>query len=229
MPTSFLPVSDGDRLAWLTNFKNKIGGYATTFGITAAEVTAVTNDHSMYQYLVQGVENVKLFMHALIALRRSLRASSQSPMGTIPAMPSLGTAPAAVQTGIFARVNALVYRIKHHASYTTAIGQDLDIITPVSTFNPATIKPELTVKLDSGYPVIRYVKGEADGIKLYVDRRDSNGFVELDTVLKTKYIDGQALPPSTNNVTWDYKAKYIIGGDEIGLESDVVTITVIRV
>ena len=229
MPNSFLPVSDSDRLAWLTNFKNKIGTYAASFGISQAEVASVAADHAMYQYLVNGVDAVRLYMQSLIQLRKSLRASSQSPMGAIPVLPPLGAAPSSVQTGIFARINALVYRIKHHAGYTTAIGQDLDIISPVSTFNPATMKPELKVRLEAGYPVVTYVKGEADGIQLYVDRRDNNGFVLLDKILRTKYIDVHPLPPNTFTATVDYKAKYLISDDEVGLESDIVTITIVRV
>lgn len=44
----FIPVSDADRLVWLTNFKSKIGGYASTFGLTQTEVTSVINDWAMY-------------------------------------------------------------------------------------------------------------------------------------------------------------------------------------
>ena len=228
MSMSFLPVSDSDRLAWLTNFKIKLAIYASTFGLTPAEVSGVVADHAMYQYVVNGVDAVRLYLQSLIQLRRSFRASMQAPMGVIPGLPPLGSAPASVQTGIFTRISALVQRIKHHPGYTTAIGQDLGIIAPVSTFNPATMKPELTVKLQAGYPVITYTRGDADGIKLYVDRRDGNGFVLLDKILRSKYIDVAPLPANTFTATVDYKGQYIISDDDVGLESDVVTINIVR-
>lgn len=192
-------------------------------------MASVVADHAMYQYMVNGIDTARLYLQSLIQLRRSFRASTQSPMGVIPLLPALGTAPASVQTGIFPRIRSLVQRMKHHPGYTAAMGQDLGVIAPVSTFNPATIKPVLTVRLEAGYPVIAYVKGEADGIQLYVDRRDNNGFVLLDKILRTKYIDVHPLPANTFTATFDYKAKYIISDDEVGLESDVVTINVVRV
>lgn len=150
-------------------------------------------------------------------------------MNAFPPVPVAGTPPVAVLTGIFARVAAYVQRIRYHVNYTVTIGQELSIIPPPSTFNPATVKPVLKGKVLSGYPQLSWRNGRADGVQLYVDRQDGNGYVLLAKRNSTSYIDVTPLPANTQFVTWLYKAKYIIDDEEIGLDSDIISLEILRV
>ena len=143
-------------------------------------------------------------------------------------MPSIGTPPSAVSSGIFNRLVLLVIRIKQSVAYTAAMGQDLGVIPPVQNFDPNAMQPALTLRLEAGFPLLEWKKGESDGVHLYVDRRDGNGFVLLVRTVKTAYIDTQPLPPNTFTASWDYKVRYLIGDDEVGAFSSVLSINVLR-
>lgn len=230
MASSYLPSNDADRVVWLNSFKTKMNIYGPQLGFTAAELTSIQDDANMFQYIIQLKDNLKLASQSYAEIGKFLKSTSQqSPMNALPPVPVAGTPPAAVLTGIFARIVGYVQRIKYHANYTTAIGGELGIISPPNTFNPATVKPVLKGNVISGHPKITWRNGKADGVQLYVDRLDNNGFVLLAKRNSTSYIDIAPLPANTQFVTWHYKAKYIIDDEEIGLDSDILAIEVLRV
>lgn len=229
MSTSYLPVSDADRVVWLNTFSSRIGQYASSLGLTAGEVTGVQNDASMFAYVVQLTEAGHQYWSAIAGLKKSLRSSpQQSTAPVLPSSPSAGTPPAAVRSGIFNRIVLLVARIKQNSVYTTTMGQDLNIIPPVVTVNPNDLLPDLTIRLQSGHPLLKWKKGEADGVQLYVDRRDNAGFVPLAKVFRNNYLDIAEVPVNAFIATWDYKARYLVGDDEVGQFSQVISIQVIR-
>lgn len=227
--SSYLPVSDTDRVAWLNTFSNRIGQYAQSLGLTAAEITSVQHDAAMYAYVVQLYNLSQQYTLALSQLKKALRSSPvQSAAAAFPTPPAIGTAPPAVPNGIFNRIATLVGRIKQSPVYSQTMGEDLGIVIPTSTINPNDMTPNLTVRIDAGHPLLRWKKGEADGVVIYVDRRDGNGFVPLVHTVKTNYLDVAALPANNFAATWDYKARYFIGDDEVGNFSTVISINVIR-
>lgn len=230
MSVSYLPDSDADRVSWLLNFKTKLQGYAATFGLTAAEVTSVQNDYAYYAYEVQLHEFARQLSKAVGEHKRLARSSAtQQAMPAFPAMPALGTAPAAVNSGIFNRIAKLVQRLKYHLSYTDAIGRDLGIVASVPVFNPNAMQPDLSIRLNAGRPHLKWKKGDSDFIKLFVDRHDNRGFVLLAQVFRNEYIDIAELPEGVFGATWDYKGRYMIGDDEVGQFSQVISINVMRV
>jgi hypothetical protein len=229
MATTFLPASDPDRVIWLNNFKTKISTYATTLGFTAAEVTAIQNDAGYYQYIVQMLDNQKQMLHGLSAYRSNLRSSGmQQALAALPVAPAQANPPAAVNSGIFNRITTIVMRIKRHPSYTSSIGQDLAIVTPTVVFDPATVQPALTVRLNAGRPYLRWNKGESDGANIYVDRNNGSGFTLLAKTFKHEFLDITSLPEGAISANWSYKVKYLIGDDEVGVYSDIVPIVTIR-
>lgn len=229
MSSSYLPVSDNDRSVWLNNFSNRLGQYATSLGLTTGEVTSVQHDAVMYSYVVQLLDSAHQYWTAVSGLKKQLRSAPQqiaSPV--LPAVPAAGSPPTAVNSGIFNRISLLVTRIKQCSTYTVAMGQDLNIIPPVNTVNPNDMQPDLSIRVDAGHPLLKWKKGDADGVQLYVDRRDSNGFVPLAKVFRNTYLDTTSLPASAFTATWDYKARYLIGDDEVGQFSAVISVNVLR-
>lgn len=226
-----MPLRESDLVVWYINFKNKMQQlYAASLGFTTSEINSIVADAAMLQYVFQLKDGCKNAAQSFSEILKALRSTTQqTPMGTLPSVPVAGTPPAAVLNGIIARLNGYVQRIRHHANYTLSIGQDLDIIPPSNTFNPATAKPVLKGRVDSGYPRLTWRNGKTDGVQLYVDRGDGNGYVLLAKRNSTSYIDIAPMPANTNFVTWSYKARYILDDEEIGLESDILTLEVIRV
>jgi hypothetical protein len=227
--TSYLPVAETDRVIWLNNFSNRLNQYRQALGITTAEVSSYVADAAMFAYIIQLHDASTQYAQALSSIKRNLRSASQQvAMPALPTLPNIGTAPATVNSGIFNRVVQLVGRIKVHAAYTTAMGQDLGIVAPVVPFDPNTMQPNLKMSLEAGYPKLSWKKGEADGTKIYVDRRDNLGFVLLKQTVKNTFLDTEALPANTYSVTWDYKARFMLDDDEVGLFSQTLSINVIR-
>ena len=222
-----MPNGDADRVIWLGNFKLKLPAYAASVGITPAEVTATINDYNMYKYVIDMLEAYKQTTNNIVAYKNLLKhAHNQQHLGALPSLPNLGTTPTLVTEGVFDRVSSLANRIKAHPAYTGAMGSDLGIIAPTQVIDPLTMQPVLTVKLDAGRPHIKCVKGNADAIDLYTDRKDNNGFVLIGRLLKLDYIDVVSLPANIALQEWDYKAMYVIGNNPVGLMSGVVSVVV---
>jgi len=229
MNANYLPVGEADRVVWLNNFSTHLGQYATVLGLTTADISSVQHDAAMFAYIVQQCDAAHQYSSAMTNIKKLLKSSPQQlPAPAFPMQIVAGTPPAAVSSGIFNRISLLVTRIKQHNAYTSSMGQDLGIIPPVSTINPNYMTPNLSVRLDAGHPLLKWTKGAADGVQLYVDRRDSNGYVFLAKVFRNNYLDVAPLPPNVFSVNWDYKAKYLIGDDEVGQYSSIVTVEVVR-
>jgi hypothetical protein len=229
--TSYLPAPDGDRVIWMNNFTAKIGTYAASVGITAAEVTAVQKDAAMYQYIVNLQEVYKQTLQNVINYKRLLKkANAQQHLSAVlPALPALATAPAPVPEGVFDRISNLVKRIKASVNYTDSMGSDLGIISPVVSIDPSSMQPDLQVKTDAGRPHVKWVRGEADALDLYADRNDGSGFVYLGRFMRNEYIDTTNLASNKVLDEWRYKGIFVIADIQVGLYSPVVEISVKRV
>lgn len=229
--TSFIPASDNDRVVWLNNFATKLGTYAASVGITTAEVTAIGKDAAMYQYIITLQEIYKQTLQNITGYKSLLKHAigQQHISAAIPALPALNTPPASVPEGIFDRVSKMVARIKASFSYTGNMGSDLGIVSPSVVFDASVMQPALKVKLDAGRPYIKWIKGEADALDLYVDRNDSAGFILLGRLMRNEFVDIGALPANKVIDEWNYKAIYVIADQPTGLYSSLVPITVKKV
>lgn len=230
MSISFLPRADADRVTWLVNFNSRLPQYAQQLGLTAAELAIVQHDTTAFSQVVQFNEAVHQYAKVVSEIKNQYRNASQQVAGPVlPALPALPAMPAGVNSGIFNRITILASRIRQHAAYTQAMGEDLGIVFPDTSIDFNTLAPELTIRLDAGHPLLHWKKGPADGVAIYVDRRDGNGFVHLIDTVKTAYLDTSGLPANTFSATWDYKIRYFIGDDEVGLFSSVTSVNVIIV
>lgn len=229
MSNSFLPASNTDRVAWLNNFSSRLGQYRVALGLTTAEVNSVIADAEMFAYVVGLYDATRQHALTLSNVQKQIRsASQQTAMPALPSSPNLGPVPAPVNSGIFNRVVSQANIIKQSGAYTTAMGTDLGIIAPVTTFDPNTMTPDLSIRLESGFPLLKWKKGESDGAKVYVDRHDNNGFVLLKQTVRTSCIDTHPLAPNTMTATWDYKMRFMIEDDEVGNFSPIISINVFR-
>src|ERR1700758_2754052 len=114
MATTYLPNTDADRVVWLNNFATKISGYATTLGISAADVTSVQHDNTMYAYVINFLEILKQTQQNLTAHKNMLNhLPSVQQLGALPALPPSPASPAAVAGGVFDRIRQIVQRIKN--------------------------------------------------------------------------------------------------------------------
>ena len=225
---NYIPGAEAVLLVWLLNFVTKIGGYASTLGLTPAEVTSVTNDYTYFKFVENMLTSYKTMVQNIVAYKNLLMyLTSGQVLGGIPVMPDLGTVPPAVPSGFMNRLFQLVQKIKASPNYTTAIGEDLGIIAPNSPVDIDTLQPLLKVTKDAGKPRIKSKKGVAEGMDLYVDRNDGKGFVFLIRLLKLNYVDTFVLPLVITE--WNYKGMYVINNSNVGLMSAVVAVDVKKI
>jgi len=227
MRNPYLPDSDTGKGAFLTNFDNKIGGYATTFGITPAELTSIHDDAVMFNYMLQMQEAYKTFKQDVTAYKNLLRdGPGGGTMGAVPVAPTLAVPPTSVRKDIFRRFGSYVTRIKGYGAYTEAIGEDLGIVGDEQTVDISKLKPELKSEIVAGHPVIKWTKGHADALDIFVDRNDGAGFVFLATDSHPDYTDTTPLPQGVESAVWEYQAIYKINDEQVGKYSESIKVTV---
>ena len=222
----YLPRSDKKKAMWLSNFAVRLPYYAATLDITPSTLTSVQNDAKMFEYAIKLVDSFSKIKKERTSFKNRLRDGpvSRTPLA-IPKVSS-PTPPASVPPGIFKRVTALIRKTKVNDNYTQAIGKHLDIIGPDIYLDTKKIKPKLTIRFTAGRTIIKYKKGKADGVDIYVDRGDGKGFNFLATDNEPDYIDPAELPDGVDSAIWKYKARYRIGEKQVGKYSNVVEVTI---
>jgi len=219
----YLPADDGGKLLWLSNFSAKLGTYAATVGVAPTEVNREKADYVFFSYVCDARNKFNQFAQDLTAYKNAARSGGT--LGAMPVAPVLGAAPALVSADIFGRATTLAARIKKHPGYTTAIGEDLNIIgAETVSVNTSELKPVLKLTLQAGRPIVGWKKQGMTGIELQVDRGQGFVFLAIDTV--PDYTDTAALPAAGQAALWKYIGIYRQGDDRVGQWSDVVSLAV---
>jgi hypothetical protein len=224
----YIPWGDQPKANWLDNLAVKLPTYEAVLGLTPADTASVAADAAMFNYIVDMQEAYKTFKQDVSYYKDFLRDGGPGAFGPLPVAPVLPIPPAPVQKGIFDRIRNMVGRIKRHSAYNQSMGEDMGIVGDEQTIDIPNLKPVLKSRLDAERPLIIWNKGAADRINIYVDRKDGAGFVFLATDSYPDYLDTFTLPAGQNSAVWDYKARYLIGDEPVGLFSDIISVTVTR-
>ena len=151
------------------------------------------------------------------------------PPFTPPAQPTSGTPPAPIVPVAkgWKFTASLVNRIKSHAAYELADGQDLDIEgAEEAGADSATTKPvSKAVRGSGGHVEVQWPKRGFTALKLEVDR-GTGTFVYLATATEPHYVDTVTLAPGATAL-WKYRAIYRDGDQGFGQWSDVGSIAVV--
>ena len=223
----FLPTDDQGKATWLLNFASKLGVHGPTLGIDPVQVTGIQDDAAFFSYVLNSNQLFKDDTQGRTAYKNALRDGPEgASLGPYPAAPAPAAPPLTVNGGIFVRATNMAQVAKNSPGYTEAIGQDLGIIGAETTLDPATWKPILEVELMAGKPLVKWTKGQADGILIYVDRGTGAGFVFLVQDSHPDYLDTFPLPAAGQTAVWKYKAIYILDDEQVGLWSDELEVTV---
>lgn len=229
MKKPYLPTREAERVTWLNNFNTKIGGYATTFGITAAEVLILKNMAVLYSYTINLIEQSKSFTQELTKFKNVLSiAPNGTTLGALPVL-TPPVAPALSPAGAFTFVGGLVKRIKGTtASYTEAIGEDLGIIGDETSFDENTFQTTLKGMSLPGNNEISFTKKGVDGINVYshpVGGTDPNVWEKLAFDSSSPYNDTRPLAVAGVPENRKYKGRGVIHDVEIGQWSDILSLT----
>jgi len=227
--TDYLPTSDTDKAAWLQNVATKLPAYMNVLNLTEDDLTQVSRDSEMFAYTLNLLNIIKQSQQNVTAFKNLLKhQSGNQSLSAVPALPVMPEAPTMVAAGIFDRTRALMQRIKNSAGYTEAIGQDLDVVPAINTIDLNAICPTLKGSLDVGRPHLKWNKSEADAIDLYADHADGAGFHLLGRFMRNEYLDVTPVPAGKAAEEYKYKAVYVIGDAQVGVMSQVFSITALR-
>ena len=227
--TDYIPSADADKAAWLQNATVKLAVYQTTLNLTEEDLQQVVRDSDMFAYTLNLQNIIKQTQQNVTAYKNLLKhQSGNQQLNAVPTLPVFPTAPTMVDAGIFDRMRSLVQRIKNSPGYTEAIGQDLDVIPPITSIDLNAISPVLKGALDVGRPHLKWQKGEADAIDLYSDHGDGTGFHLVGRFMRNEYLDVTPVPAGKAAEEYKYKAVYVIGDTQVGVMSQVFSITALR-
>lgn len=225
----YLPSDDPGKSTWLNTFSQKISVAGSSLptqgeelGLSAAEVDQTAADALMFAFCIQNQDSFKNEKEERTNYKNLLRGGAEGvAMDPYPTSPAVSP-PAVVPQGVFKRIPKLVGRIKKSANYTTAIGEDWGIIGDEQAFDPNELKPEIILQVLGSGVLVKWKKGFAEAIRIFVDR--GSGFVWLATDSEPDYLDTFAMPAAA--ATWTYKAVYEIDGEAVGLFSEEAAVQV---
>jgi hypothetical protein len=224
--SSINPADDGFG-AQLQTFKNAIGAYAATLGLSPATVTAQAADADYFSYTIQCQQIMLGGSRQWTAWKDLARYGGDLPPSGAPVAPVFPAAVPPVAPGIEPRFRALVKQIKAHPSYNEAMGQALGI-EGAQQVGPdyATVQPDITATISGGRVDVGWNWGGfanfLDQLELEVDR--GQGFVLLAIDTTPGYTDSQPFPATP--VKWTYRAIYRLGDNRVGQWSKPVSVTV---
>ena len=215
--------------AQLNTFKNNIGSYAVTLGVTPAQVAAQAADAIYFAYLLACLQLIENAASQFISWRNLVRGGGTPPPAGAPVLPVFPTAVAAVMLGIEVRFRALANQIKMAANYNEGIGQALGIEGAEQTGpDLSAVQPAFKLKLSGGAVKVGWGWGGngafLDMLELEVDRADGKGFVFLTYDTTPGYND--TAPPPATPTKWKYRGIYRVGDARVGQWSNEVAISV---
>lgn len=222
----FFPRTYRQQYQWLITFNRQLPQYASKYGIPAAEVTATNNDTAWYKYWFEAHVAAKHFSKSLTAFKTeaTLGLPEGNSASTVPVPPVFGAVPAAVAPGIFKRVLSIANRIKSHSSYTLADGEALGLEgTAQTAIDKTTLRPTLKLFTTATGVTVKWKKGKARGIEIWV-KRGAGNFEFLAMDYTPNYLDTHPLPATAE--VWQYKGMYHAGDARAGNWSEVVSIMV---
>ncbi|MBI3418256.1 MAG: hypothetical protein HY043_23445 [Verrucomicrobia bacterium] len=197
----FVPNGDGDFLDWHDQLLSAANTVGPGVGMTPADLATLAADN----------------------------ASLHTPTAAV--SPVDKAAPQAANTKQTARRDAekharlIAKRAKLDPNYLAATGEQLGIEGPEDSTDMTQAKPKLSLTaLPHGCAEIGFNKLKADGVRIYGQREAETDWLFLARENFSPYIDNRPLLVAGKPELRRYKAIFVVGRDEIGLESDVVEI-----
>src|SRR2546423_12805728 len=159
---AFFPQSLQNRAAWYKNFDEQATATGTTLGLTAAEVTQITDDSAVVNFLAGAAVTIDAYKEAVRQYRKLITEGKiGEPTPAFPANLAL-TLPTVIKPGMFERLIDYVDRIRASAAYTDEVGAAYGILPTVGEEAP-TGPPALKASVDPGNVVFsKFVRGTSD-------------------------------------------------------------------
>jgi hypothetical protein len=197
----FIPSNWALYRAWLLNLKNKIATLGASFGLSATDITAV---QATCQAAIDKIDAYLAAQAAAAAALETLRDG---------------------KTTTDAALREELGDWKTADGWTDAIATELRAVTTKTAFDPDTFKVEYTVKIVGGEIRIDFKKKGVDGVNVYCRCRGESTWKYLARDTSSPYIDGAPLEHAGVPEVREYMLRGVIDDQEIGLDSDILSVT----
>lgn len=222
----WFPTTLQDRAAWFQNFRDQFSALAAALGFAPADVTAVDNDNSAFQWLAATAVTVESFSQGMTAYRKLITEGDiGEPAAVVPAPPVFALVPT-VDPGIFERLIALVERIRVAPNYSPEEGELLGIIPAASSsIAPDDLQPSLKAKaMPANVVMVEFVRGKTQGIAIETKVDNDAAWSTAGSFFKSPAQLTIAASPGNLPRAVQIRARYLQDNTPVGLLSDTVNV-----
>lgn len=199
MYEDFIPRKEAERIIFLKNLDARLDPHIAALNITPEIRTRI---HDKIADLITAVDN----------------HSQQKAV-----LKSLETIKSGKMSDTLTYIREQVKRWKTEPGYTEAIGQELQIIGTSTELDPHTYKPKLAAEIKPGYILLTFVKAGVDAVNIYYRVKGNADWKFLARDTQSPYMDASPLASPAVPETREYMAIGVVGDEEFGLASDIVT------
>lgn len=198
----YIPNKRDQRRAWLQNISVKAAAQVVAGGGTAAAATSLTTAADAILAAYDATDSAKTSYDGA----KAVEADTENTQ--------------------LANIRALFTTLKVLPTWKSS-GADAQLQSSAATteMDPGTYKPVITVEIKGGLITLGFKKKGVDALALYGRLRGTLGWTKLGIDTSSPYIDGRPLAVPGVAEIREYMARGMIGDEEIGLESDIVSLT----
>ena len=198
----YLPGTIPERRKWFVNYKEKIGTYGAALGLDADEIT-----------------EIQAWCDAMIAAIDAADEAQQIAKQKVAAQND------AMDTNL-ALLRPAIRNQKSATGYNPEIGKALGVIGAEIIIDPLTVKTVLqATKVHTGVN-LKFLLKNCEGGNIYCKRKDETTFTLFKYITHPETIDERPNVTPNEPEERQYYVVLVVGDEEIGLASDIVTIPV---
>ena len=197
----FIPRRERDNIAWLNHYVVNLPAVAKLLGTPLTQVTAFQKMLKSLNDSVPEADAARAASKKASDIKQNLKDQCNNAVSDLESM---------MQTSEL---------------YTDAIRKELGTDSTSPAVNAATIKPKLKVRLVGGGVQLRIIKYGAKSVTIYVRLQGEDKFVPLERISGSVYIDKRPLNTPGVAEIRQYQIRVIVGDEEVGYFSDIVTIS----
>ncbi|MFN0078153.1 MAG: hypothetical protein ACKVY0_16990 [Prosthecobacter sp.] len=196
----FIPPKRAPRLLWLDNLSQHLTAEAVKMGYPPASATALKTTVDAHISKMRATDDAQAALDGARAIE--------------------------AQSGTIAAIRLAVRNMKTLPDYPASGSEGvLQLRGPGSGFDANTFKPEIKLSIVGGQIRFDFTKGEADGVVIYCRLRGSAVWNKLGIDLSSPYYDTNPLAQPGVAEVREYMARAILDDVEIGLPSDIASLT----